>query len=158
MTDEAPLPEATVIWNQLLRQQERTIQLLQSMKDEMEAPINEALIAHLRQSGSGHSEAAEGILDVVAKLEEALRTARYCQSELHREVLVRGDATPEGPDNLPTGLARFLLERQDTPGFTYEVRQDAIRGWIIRWKEYTERGTVRGSGQFYERPYAWLQE
>jgi hypothetical protein len=36
--------------------------------------------------------------------------------------------------------------------------QDEVRGWMILWKEYTTRGTVRGFGQFYERPYAWLED
>ena len=44
------------------------------------------------------------------------------------------------------------------PGFTYEVIHDENRGWIIKWKEYTAKGSVRGSGQFYERPYAWIDE
>jgi len=48
-------------------------------------------------------------------------------------------------------LARFLSERTQFPGF-----KDEVRGWVIRWKEYTHRGTVRGCGQFYERLYAWL--
>jgi hypothetical protein len=33
-----------------------------------------------------------------------------------------------------------------------------VRGWIVSWKEYTNRGTVRGYGQFCERPYAWLDD
>ena len=51
---------------------------------------------------------------------------------------------------LPAGLE---VER-----FSYEVRQDSVRGWVIAWKEYTAEGIVRGFGQFYERPYAWLEE
>ena len=55
-------------------------------------------------------------------------------------------------------LARFLAERMEMPGFTYKVIHDENRGWIILWKEYTQTGSVRGSGQFYERPYAWIDE
>ena len=54
--------------------------------------------------------------------------------------------------------ARFLAERAQEPGFTYEVIQDPVRGWIVAWKEFTNRGTVRGYGQFCERPYAWLDD
>ena len=63
-----------------------------------------------------------------------------------------------GVGNLPATLARFLAERRDLPGFTYGVLHDENRGWIILWKEYTNTGSVRGSGQFYERPYAWIDE
>ncbi len=63
-----------------------------------------------------------------------------------------------GVGNLPATLARFLDERRELPGFTYEVLHDENRGWIILWKEYTQTGSVRGSGQFYERPYAWIDE
>ena len=64
----------------------------------------------------------------------------------------------EGVANLPATLARFLAERRDMPGFTHQVLHDENRGWIILWKEYTQTGSVRGSGQFYERPYAWIDE
>ena len=29
---------------------------------------------------------------------------------------------------------------------------------FILWKEYTQTGSVRGSGQFYEHPHAWIDE
>jgi hypothetical protein len=54
-------------------------------------------------------------------------------------------------------MLRFLATRQAGPGFTYHLDRDAIRGWVIHWKEYTDKGAVRGSGHFYERPYAWLE-
>ena len=63
-----------------------------------------------------------------------------------------------GVPDLPSPLQRFLAERTQFPGFTYEVVQDEVRGWVIRWKEYTARGRVRGFGQFYERPYAYLDD
>jgi hypothetical protein len=59
---------------------------------------------------------------------------------------------------MPAYLQRFLAERSNGPAFSYEVSQDEVRGWVIRWKEYTDQGTVRGFGQFYERPYAWLDD
>jgi hypothetical protein len=59
---------------------------------------------------------------------------------------------------MPAYLQRFLAERSQEPGFRYEVESDPVRGWIVSWKEYTNRGTVRGYGQFCERPYAWLDD
>jgi hypothetical protein len=59
---------------------------------------------------------------------------------------------------MPAYLERFLAESSSQAGFSYEVIQDEVRGWVVCWKEYTHRGTVRGYGQFYERPYAWLEE
>ncbi|MGB1779265.1 MAG: hypothetical protein ACPHQP_06905, partial [Longimicrobiales bacterium] len=50
----------------------------------------------------------------------------------------------EGILNLPPYLQRFLAERAGQPGFSYQVVDDPVRGWIIQWKEYTTRGTVRG--------------
>ena len=67
-------------------------------------------------------------------------------------------AEVDGVGNLPATLARFLSERTEMPSFTYKVTRDENRGWIILWKEYTQTGSVRGSGQFYERPYAWIDE
>ena len=87
------------------------------------------------------------------------RELKLFQSEIQNELLdERSEVTVEGVSNLPAPLARFLAERTQDDRFSYEVRQDPVRGWIIAWKEYTAEGIVRGSGQFYERPYAWLEE
>ena len=40
-------------------------------------------------------------------------------------------AEVDGIGNLPATLARFLAERMEMPGFTYEVIHDENRGWII---------------------------
>jgi hypothetical protein len=66
-----------------------------------------------------------------------------------------GDPNPDA-DGLPEAMLRFLATRQAAGGFTYELDRDAIRGWVIHWKEFTDKGVVRGAGHFYERPYAWL--
>jgi hypothetical protein len=143
---------------QLLRQQERAIQALEGLRDELEAPTTGALLREIRRGAT--REVEEALEEVRDRVQETLRAAQVCQSEIHRELMVNPSrpAVVDGPSNLPPVMARFLAERQRTPGFTYEVRQDEVRGWIIHWKEYTRRGTVRGSGQFYERPYAWLDE
>lgn len=143
---------------QLLRLQERAVKILEDLRDELEAPTTRALLRDVRHNTN--RDVSESLADVRDRVQEALRAAEVCQSEIHRELVV-SPARPqvvEGPSNLPPAMARFLAERQRTPGFTYEVREDEVRGWIIHWKEYTHRGTVRGSGQFYERPYAWLDE
>jgi hypothetical protein len=60
----------------------------------------------------------------------------------------------EGVSNMPAYLQRFLGERAAQSGFSYDVVQDVERGWV----EYTTHGTAGGYGQFYERPYAWLED
>ena len=166
-TSEAPLagpdpafPDRAKACSQLLRQQERALDLLQRIMDEVDTAMTRALVKRLR-AADARAEVESAVGDVVAKIEDAVRAVQYCESEIHRELLAApGKTVPtvSGPANLPVALARFLAERRDSPGFTYEMGQDAVRGWIIRWKEYSEKGNVRGAGQFYERPYAWLDE
>ena len=166
-TSEAPLsgPDPTVAdrakaCSQLLRQQERALDLLQRIMDEVDTAMTRSLVKRLR-AADARAEVESAVGDVVAKVEDAVRAVQYCESEIHRELLAapgKPVAAPSGPTNLPVALTRFLAERRDSPGFTYEMGQDAVRGWTIRWKEYSENGTVRGAGQFYERPYAWLEE
>jgi vacuolar-type H+-ATPase subunit H len=164
MTNEAGRPGraeeagSTRSFAQLLRQQERIIKALEDLRDELEAPTTRALIREARRHATRDVEEALG--EVRDRVQETLRAAQVCQSEIHRELMVNPGRAQvvDGPSNLPPVMARFLSERQRTPGFTYELREDEVRGWIIHWKEYTHRGTVRGSGQFYERPYAWLDE
>jgi hypothetical protein len=143
---------------QLLRQQERAIQSLEDLRDELEAPTTRALLREIRPDATRDVE--EALEEVRDRVQETLRAAQVCQSEIHRELMVNPSrpGMVDGPSNLPSVMVRFLAERQRTPGFTYEVGQDEVRGWVIHWKEYTQRGTVRGSGRFYERPYAWLDE
>jgi hypothetical protein len=164
-TSEAPVPEPdpttadrAKACSQLLRQQERASGLLQRILDEVDTAMTQSLLKRLRADANADVDVAVG--EVVAKVEDAVRAVQYCESEIHRElVATTGKAVSAGaPSNLPVALTRFLAERRDSPGFTYEMGQDPVRGWTIRWKEYSEKGTVRGAGQFYERPYAWLEE
>ena len=157
MTEPESAPEQARAFSQLLRQQERALGLLQRIIDEVDAPMTKSLLKRLRSDTTGDLE--EGVSQVIAKIEDAIRAAQYCESEIHRELLAsQGERAGTGPSNLPVPLDRFLAERRDSPGFTFEMDQDSVRGWVIRWKEYSESGTVRGTGQFYERPYAWLEE
>lgn len=123
----------------------------------MESPGTTRLLRELRRRvGMGPEES---LAEVTTALEEALRSLQLAEAEAHEAM--DGDHAEEvvaGVENLPGRLARFLAERSENPGFTYEVTQDPVRGWVIAWKEYTEDGRIRGYGQFYERPYAWLDD
>ncbi len=136
---------------------ERTLAQLQTLVDDVASPEARTLVLEVRKAAGLQME--DPIAQVMAKLEEAVRAVQFLQSEIQRQNgggprLAGGDH----PANLPAYLSRFLAEREGTPGFHFEVTQDLERGWVIHWKEYTERGTVRGSGHFSERPYAWLDE
>ena len=144
-------------YGQLLRLHERILKQLQIVRGELQTPSTIKIMQAIKQrTGSTPSEALGAITGAV---EEAIRACKMSESDLRQDLLENPDhETVEGVDNLPAALSRFLAERTDLPGFSYDVYQDENRGWIIRWKEYTEWGTVRGSGQFYERPYAWLED
>lgn len=143
-------------YGQLLRMQERLMIDLERARGELESPLTGQLLRDVQRSGS---RIGANLSQATAAVEEALRAVQVCQSEIRRELTTSSDEfTLDGISNLPPTLAHFLAERVDLPGFHYEVLQDSIRGWIIRWKEYGDKGAVRGHGQFYERPYAWLNE
>lgn len=142
---------------QLLRMHERLLVQLQKVRDELVAPGTQDLLKHASHRKA--TDPAASIQAVTASVEEALRTLKLSESKM-RQGLVEGggEVRIEGIPPLPAALQRFLVERKEFPGFTYEVTRDEVRGWIVTWKEYTSRGTVRGFGQFYERPYAWIDD
>jgi len=140
---------------QLLRLHERLRAQLQGVRDELAAPGTTGLLHDIKQ----RTGADPSLTEVLSSVEEALRALKLCEADVHDAVFsTPGAVEVEGVPNLPAHLQRFLAERKAQPGFEYEVLQDEIRGWVIRWKEYTLRGTVRAFGQFYERPYAWIEE
>ena len=144
-------------YSQLLRIQERLLHQLQRVRDELGAPSTVKLLREIRNRTG--TQAPESLGKVTAAVEQAIRALKVYESEIRRELLDDDeDYGVEGIPNLPAPLGRFLAERSEMKGFEYEITEDEIRGWVIRWKEYSENGTVRGSGQFYERPYAWLDE
>ena len=149
---------ATREYAQLLRMQERLVAQLQRIRDELVAPVTAGLMKDIHnRTGNAPTHA---MAEVVSEVEQSIRALKLLESEL-QGALKEGpgeEFTVEGAPNLPPHLGRFLAERTQLPGFKYDVVQDEVRGWVIRWKEYTHRGTVRGYGQFYERPYAWLEE
>lgn len=152
-----PKHRAVREYSQLLRIQERLLTMLQEALDEIGAPTTLNLLRELRNRTG--SKAPEDFGRIASSVESAIRELKLFQSETQTELLDdRKDISVEGVPNLPAPLARFLAERTPNERFSYEVRQDSVRGWIIAWKEYTAEGIVRGFGQFYERPYAWLEE
>jgi hypothetical protein len=160
MASSKPKPgkQARREYAQLLRMHDRLLGQLQKIRDELVAPLTVGLMKDIRNRTGNAPQEAMG--EVVTQVEEAIRALKLFESELHAGVATGSESefSVDGISNLPAHLARVLSERSAYPGFKYEVIQDEVRGWIIRWKEYTHRGTVRGCGQFYERPYAWLDE
>lgn len=149
--------EARREYAQLLRLNERLSTQLRRVRDELDAPELADLLREIRSlTGSSPGGA---VMEVKEAVEEALRTLSVAASDAHAALTWQGEE-PEVPGvaDLPRPLARFLAERMRLPGFGYEVLQDEVRGWVIRWRETTEEGHIRGSGQFYERPYAWLDD
>jgi|SoiMethySBSTD1v2_1073268.scaffolds.fasta_scaffold3113133_1 hypothetical protein len=158
MSPKTTRKQANREYSQLLRMQERLLSQLLRVRDELVAPVTEGMLREIRnRTGSAPTEA---VGEVISEVEEAIRALKLLESEVNAELLAEPgeEFTVDGVSNLPAPLGRFLAERSQYPGFKYDVVQDEVRGWVIRWKEYTHRGTVRGYGQFYERPYAWLDE
>lgn len=142
---------------QLMRLHERLLGELQDVLSELEAPTTTSILDRLRKSTSSAPD--EAFAGITASVEEAIRALQVFESDVKRELLAdREEIVLEGVPDLPPALARFLAERSQQPGFSYEVEQDEVRGWIIRWKEYTSAGTIRGYGHVYERPHAWLRD
>lgn len=144
-------------YGQLLRLHRRVANGIRRLLDELRAPGTDLVLKQIRRRTG--SSPAGSLGRVTNALEEAVRTVVLSESEIQQEFEEEHEeAEVEGITNLPPSLARFLAERSEDRGFRYEVLQDPVRGWIIRWTEYTIRGEIRGGGQFYERPYAWLEE
>lgn len=152
-----PDQQAKREYAQLLRMHERLLTQLARVREEIDSPGTRQLLRDIRNRTGDSPE--KNIADVIGAVEESIRALKLSESEIHLSLLdEHGDLEVDGVPNLPAPLARFLAERRELPGFTFEVQQDEVRGWVIAWKEYTTFGTVRGYGQFYERPYAWLDE
>lgn len=144
-------------YTQLLRMHERLLSQLQRLCDDVESPGVRALVRSIKNRTGDSPD--KSLAEVMSALEEAIRALKVSESEIQLTLMDDpAHVELDGVPNLPAPLARFIAERQRLPGFTYDVHQDEVRGWVIRWKEHTSYGTVRGSGQFYERPYAWLDE
>ena len=144
-------------YGQLLHLHTRLVGQLREIRDHFIAPSTLAILAAIRRRTGADPDAA--LSEITTAVEQAMRALKLSEGKIRDEVLEDLEqAEIDGIGNLPATLARFLAERRDMPGFTYKVIHDENRGWIIRWKEYTQTGSVRGSGQFYELPYAWIDE
>jgi hypothetical protein len=140
---------------QLLRLHDRLLlQVQRVLEDLTSAQIDTLLDDIKRRTGK-----APDLAEVREALEEAVRALKLSQSNIRGTVFdQQHPPSLEGMPDLPSPLQRFLAEHVQTPGFSYDLAQDEVRGWVIRWKEYTPQGTIRGYGQFYERPYAYLDD
>ena len=144
-------------YGQLLHLHTRLLSQLREIRDHLIAPGTLEILAAIRRRTGADPDAA--MSEITTAVEQAIRALKLSEGEIRDEIIEDFAQTEiDGIGNLPATLARFLAERREMPGFTYEVIHDENRGWIIRWKEYTQSGSVRGSGQFYERPYAWIDE
>lgn len=143
-------------YTQLLRLHEQLLSQIVRARDELAASGTSGLLKIIR----GRTGSAPDLTPVKEAVEEAIRALKLSESQIQATIDGGEDVSleVEGVSNMPAYLQRFLAERADNPGFRYEVQQDPVRGWIVSWKEYTSRGTVRGYGQFCERPYAWLDD
>jgi hypothetical protein len=109
-------------------------------------------------STSDRPEGITPLVRLVSALDEALETARTGEARIQRELTHLLDPSTQEAETLTPGLARFVADRSGRPGFSYEVDNDPMRGQVLRWREVTEEGWVRGSGLLYENPHAWLGE
>ncbi|MFQ5535827.1 MAG: hypothetical protein ACE5GJ_00110 [Gemmatimonadota bacterium] len=148
-------PPAKREFAQLLRLHERALAQLTRVRDELAAPGTSQLLQEIKVRTGSEPD----LSDVFRSVEEAIRAVQLSEATVRDAIGGKRETLEvEGVPNLPVHLQQFLAERAAMPGFTYEVLQDEVRGWVICWKEYTHKGTVRGYGQFYERPYAWIDE
>ena len=156
MADGPDTNSSTREYTQLLRLHEQLLSQFVRSRDELLAPGTDRLVKRIKaQTGS-----EPDLTELKTVVEEAIRALKLSQSGIESAVMRADDVSVEveGILNLPPYLQRFLAERAGQPGFSYQVVDDPLRGWIIQWKEYTTRGTVRGYGQICERPYAWLED
>ena len=144
-------------YTQLLRLHEQLLNQFTRAREALVAPGTAELLKGIK----ARTGEAPNLADIKTAVEEAIRELKLSQSGISAAVSDEIDTSTfeiEGIVNMPAYLQRFLAERSQEPGFSYEVEEDPVRGWIVSWKEYTNRGTVRGYGQFCERPYAWLDD
>ena len=142
---------------QLLHLHTRILSQLKEIREHLIAPGTHEIVAAIRRRTRANPD--DALSEITTAVEQAILALKLSEAQIRDEVMDDFEHPEvDGIANLPATLARFLAERRDMPGFTYQVLHDENRGWIILWKEFTQTGSVRGSGQFYERPYAWIDE
>jgi hypothetical protein len=105
----------------------------------------------------------ERIAALTLALEESLRELTSLHAELTRpEAAVSPDSGNPGsaesqlPREMAETLHRYLRRHARSRGFRHELLHDEVRGWVVRWREIADDGTVVASGRLYERPWKWL--
>ncbi len=118
-------------YQQLLRLHERLLSDFQGAREELSAPGTDGLVKVIKARTGSSPELAP----VKTAVEEAIRALKMSESEIRGSnvEMTDSDFEAEGISNMPAYLRRFLAERSSQPGFSYEVSQDEVRGWIIRW-------------------------
>jgi len=143
--------------SQLLGLCEHVAGELRLLRREMDATLARSLIETIEEHLD--STVPDELDRTTQAIDRALSSLHAALDEIQTNMRIpRDEVQPEGMPALPPRLARFLAERQTIKGFHYEVRQDPIRGWVVLWKEFGAEGALRGAGQFYERPHAWMED
>ena len=81
----------------------------------------------------------------------AIRSYYVSQSEIHAAVSEEVDTSSfqvEGIANMPTYLQRFLAERSQEPGFTYQVEDDPVYGLLQACVRCNDAELVPGTGHW----------
>ncbi len=151
----APAPPG-ITTERLLQQQDRLRQELLRLRAELDSPQARDLRRGLRQGG--RIELAEGLTEILESVEGALRSVRALEGVLRSPEGAGTRPYPDLPSVLPLRLRQFLDERRRKGRLEWTLQSDPLRGWVLRWKEYTMEGNVRGSGRLYERPHAWIND
>lgn len=143
-------------FSQLLRLHEQLLSQFLRSRDELRAPGTVLAVKQIKARTGSEPDLTE----LETAIEAVIRALKLSKSGLESALMKGSDVSlqVDGVNNLPPYLQRFLGEHAGQPGFSYDVVDDPIRGWILQWKEYTAQGTVRGHGQICERPYAWLED
>jgi hypothetical protein len=149
----APPGSAT---ERILRQQDRLRQEFLRLRAELDSPQARELRRGLRQGG--RIELAEGLTQILESVEGALRSVRTLEGVLRSPEGAGTRPYPDLPSELPLRLRQFLDERRRKGRLEWTLEGDPLRGWVLRWKETTPEGKVRGSGRLYERPHAWIND
>jgi hypothetical protein len=135
---------------ELHKETQKTIQTLRSRVATLASPTQPS-------AADDRPEGVAFLLRLISTLDEVAETAREGETQLRAE-LNRLLGKTSTDLEMPLGLARFISERSEDPGFEYEVSRDPIRGTVLRWRERDDEGWIRASGFLYENPHAWLED
>ncbi len=126
------------------------------------AGLSDPALARVVERLARPEPARERLSELNLALEEALRALQRLHVELthpQEGEVVRntgpGGAERVDADALPPGLTRALdrlrRHRPSPEHLSIEVGHDAVRGWVLRWRETMPDGKVVASGRLYER-------